>query len=63
MQAGDTPLHYAAGMGLRDIAEVLLTQGADHTIRNKVRQLSGSSCLSSFLIGVGLGGSLKFGVY
>jgi ankyrin repeat protein len=39
MQAGDTPLHYAAGMGLKDITEVLLAQGADHTIRNRVRKL------------------------
>ena len=52
LQDGDTPLHKASGKGHKDIVEVLLKAGADHSIKNSVSmvQCISSSSLICFII-------------
>ena len=48
LQYGDTPLHEASANGHKDIVEVFLKAGADHSIKNRVSMVQ--CILSSSLI-------------
>jgi ankyrin repeat protein len=43
LQKDETPLHFVASRGKREMALMLLDQGADANARNNVRSLSLSS--------------------